>query len=157
MLLAEVAATSDAVAATRSRLAKRAALADLLRRSAASPDASDDLEIVVAYLSGTLRQRRTGLGYAALRDLPPPADAPTLTVHHVDAAFAAMAELEGRAPRRRGRRRPRSCSPPPPSASRRCCAGSSRASCARARSTRSWSTRSPRPRRCPPTPSAAPS
>ncbi|MFD6447795.1 ATP-dependent DNA ligase [Promicromonospora sp. NPDC060204] len=102
MLLAEVAATSDAVAATRSRLAKRAAIADLLRRTAdggaAAADrgtVTDDLEIVVAYLAGALRQRRTGLGYAALRDLPPPAAEPTLTVRDVDAAFAAMAALEG--------------------------------------------------------------
>ncbi|WP_020018172.1 ATP-dependent DNA ligase [Promicromonospora sukumoe] len=110
MLLAEVAATSDAVAATRSRLAKRAAIADLLRRTAdgaggaAPSDAgpagvaeavSDDLEIVVAYLAGALRQRRTGLGYAALRDLPPPSSDATLTVRDVDAAFAAMASLEG--------------------------------------------------------------
>ena len=111
MLLAEVATTSDAVAATRSRLAKRAAIADLLRRAATdgrpSGDAAasaesvtdleraTDLEIVVAYLAGALRQRRTGLGYAALRDLPPPATTPTLTVRDVDAAFAAMAALEG--------------------------------------------------------------
>ncbi|MEV0894823.1 ATP-dependent DNA ligase [Promicromonospora sp. NPDC050262] len=102
MLLAEVAATSDAVAATRSRLAKRAAIADLLRRTAdggaadTNPGAvADDLEIVVAYLAGALRQRRTGLGYAALRDLPPPAAEATLTVRDVDAAFAAMAALEG--------------------------------------------------------------
>jgi DNA ligase-1 len=109
MLLAEVAATSDAVAATRSRLAKRAAIADLLRRTAAGDqaesgddggstagaDRTDDLEIVVSYLAGALRQRRTGLGYAALRDLPPPATAATLTVRNVDAAFADMAALEG--------------------------------------------------------------
>ncbi|WP_423462029.1 ATP-dependent DNA ligase [Promicromonospora sp. MS192] len=104
MLLAEVAATSDAVAATRSRLAKRAAIADLLRRTAAGaegapgPDAADvaaDVEIVVAYLAGSLRQRRTGLGWAALRALPPPSAEATLTVRAVDAAFAEMAELEG--------------------------------------------------------------
>lgn len=109
MLLAEVAATSDAVAATRSRLAKRRAIADLLRRTAAvdqagsrdgeggtaRTDTADDLEIVVSYLAGALRQRRTGLGYAALRDLPPPATTATLTVRDVDAAFAEMAALEG--------------------------------------------------------------
>ncbi|GAA2219832.1 ATP-dependent DNA ligase [Promicromonospora sukumoe] len=115
MLLAEVAATSDAVAATRSRLAKRAAIADLLRRTADgadgvggaapseavtsdpadAPGRAGDLEIVVAYLAGALRQRRTGLGYAALRDLPPPAVDSTLTVRDVDAAFDAMAALEG--------------------------------------------------------------
>lgn len=100
MLLAEVAATSDAVAATRSRLAKRAAIADLLRRTAADEHAegdhvADTIEIVVAYIAGTLRQRRTGLGWAALRDLPPPATESTLTVRDVDAAFAEMAALEG--------------------------------------------------------------
>lgn len=134
MLLAEVAATSDAVAATRSRLAKRAAIADLLVRAAhpepSSPpdgrpcppdgrpcppvpsgvpddtgphgrrddvgtDPGDDVEIVVAYLGGELRQRRTGLGWASLRDLPPPAPEPTLTVRDVDAAFALMAGLSG--------------------------------------------------------------
>jgi DNA ligase-1 len=105
MLLAEVAATSDAVAATRSRLAKRAAIADLLRRTAAdgstagtetaAHETATTLEIVVAYLAGALRQRRTGLGYAALRDLPPPSAEATLTVRDVDAAFAAMADLEG--------------------------------------------------------------
>lgn len=97
MLLAEVAATSDVVAATRSRLAKRAAIADLLRRAATGDgdDVTTAIEIVVAYLAGALRQRRTGLGYAALRDLPPPAAEPTLTVTAVDAAFARMADLEG--------------------------------------------------------------
>ncbi|PUB32171.1 DNA ligase-1 [Promicromonospora sp. AC04] len=100
MLLAEVAATSDAVAATRSRLAKRAAIAELLHRTAAGEAAEADqaapnIEIVVAYLAGELRQRRTGLGYAALRDLPPPATTATLTVRDVDAAFASMAALEG--------------------------------------------------------------
>ncbi|KRD35655.1 DNA ligase [Oerskovia sp. Root918] len=106
MLLAEVAATSDAVAATRSRLAKRAAIADLLRRAArdaavtggpGAPEGSagDDVEIVVSYLAGELRQRRTGLGWASLRTLPPPAAAPTLTVQAVDAVFEHMAGLAG--------------------------------------------------------------
>ncbi|MFF3063876.1 ATP-dependent DNA ligase [Oerskovia sp. NPDC057915] len=98
MLLAEVAATSDAVAATRSRLAKRAALADLLRRATSGGDADDpgdDVEIVVSYLAGELRQRRTGLGWASLRSLPPPAATPTLTVAAVDATFEEMAALAG--------------------------------------------------------------
>lgn len=104
MLLAEVAATSDAVAATRSRLAKRAAIADLLRRAArealhgpthALGPALDEVEVAVAYLAGELRQRRTGLGWRSLRELPPPAEVPTLTLDAVDAAFARMAELSG--------------------------------------------------------------
>lgn len=90
MLLSDVVDTSRAVAATRSRLAKRAEIAALLRRT--DPGV---LEIVVTYLSGELRQRRTGLGWASLRDLPPPADEATLTVEETDAAFEAMAALSG--------------------------------------------------------------
>ena len=33
-----------------------------------------------AYLAGELRQRQTGVGWASLRELPPPAAEPTLTV-----------------------------------------------------------------------------
>ncbi|NMF28119.1 ATP-dependent DNA ligase [Cellulosimicrobium aquatile] len=96
MLLAEVAATSDAVAATRSRLAKRAAIADLLRRVADDAEGgSAEVEIAVAYLAGELRQRRTGLGWRSLRDLPAPAEEPGLTLTDVDAAFARMADLSG--------------------------------------------------------------
>ncbi|WP_431892597.1 ATP-dependent DNA ligase [Cellulosimicrobium funkei] len=96
MLLAEVAATSDAVAATRSRLAKRAAIADLLRRVADDAEGgSAEVEIAVAYLAGELRQRRTGLGWRSLRDLPAPAEEPRLTLTDVDAAFARMADLAG--------------------------------------------------------------
>ncbi|NIU65739.1 MAG: ATP-dependent DNA ligase, partial [Actinobacteria bacterium] len=53
------------------------------------------MPIVVHYLSGALPQRRTGLGYAALRDLPPPVAEPTLTVAEVDAEFGKLAELSG--------------------------------------------------------------
>src|SRR6478735_1148 len=96
MLLAEVAATSDAVAATRSRLAKRAAIADLLRRVADDAEGgSAEVEIAVAYLAGELRQRRTGLGWRSLRDLPAPAEEPSLTLTDVDTAFARMADLSG--------------------------------------------------------------
>ncbi|HMO10469.1 MAG TPA: ATP-dependent DNA ligase, partial [Actinotalea sp.] len=90
MLLADVAAASAALAATRSRLAKRDLLAGVLRR--ASPT---ELPVVVRYLSGELRQRRTGLGWRSLAALPPPAVEPSLTVSDADAAFAAMAELAG--------------------------------------------------------------
>ncbi|KHL12853.1 DNA ligase-1 [Mumia flava] len=90
MLLADVVATSRAVAATRSRLAKRAAIAELL--AATPPDA---LEVVVTYLAGELRQRRTGLGWASMRDLPDPAAEPSLDVVDVDAAFETMAAMSG--------------------------------------------------------------
>jgi DNA ligase-1 len=93
MLLAEVVATSAAVAATRSRSAKAALLADLLGRAAA--DDVTDVPTVTAYLAGALRQRRTGLGWRSLRDVPAPADAPTLTVSEVHETFEHLASLSG--------------------------------------------------------------
>ncbi|AEI12381.1 ATP-dependent DNA ligase [Cellulomonas gilvus] len=90
MLLADVVATSTAVAATRSRLAKRALLVDLLRRTG-----PDDVPVVARHLAGELRQRRTGLGWRSLQTLPPSADEPHLTVGEVDAAFERMSALAG--------------------------------------------------------------
>ena len=84
MRLADVVATSRAVAATSGRLEKVAHLAVLLAR--VPPEA---IPIVVPFLSGALRQGRIGVGGAllsALRDVPP-AEAPALDVMDVDAAF----------------------------------------------------------------------
>ena len=75
MLLNEVAETSAALAATRSRNAKRDLLADLLRRAEPA-----DLPVLTSYLAGELRQRRTGVGWASLGKLPGPAERPTLTL-----------------------------------------------------------------------------
>ena len=93
MLLADVVATSAAVAATRSRTAKVAAIADLLRHAADS--GHEVVPIVTSYLAGALRQRRTGLGWRSLQDLPDPADTATLEVTEVDAAFEQLAALAG--------------------------------------------------------------
>ena len=41
------------------------------------------------------QQRQIGVGYAMLRDRPPPAAAPELTLAEVDAAFAAVGALTG--------------------------------------------------------------
>ncbi|MSZ77003.1 MAG: ATP-dependent DNA ligase [Actinobacteria bacterium] len=90
MLLADVVSTSAAVAATRSRTAKVAALAQTL--SAAAPD---ERSVVASFLAGSLRQRRTGLGWRSLGSLPPAASSPSLTVREVDEAFAAIAALAG--------------------------------------------------------------
>lgn len=90
MLLAELASTSAAVAATRSRLKKVDALAAALR--AAGPG---EAEIAASYLGGALRQRRTGLGPRALRQPPPPASEASLTLAEVDAAFEALGALSG--------------------------------------------------------------
>ena len=90
MLLIELADASNAVGETRSRLAKVERLAAVLRRLA-----PDEVEAGVAFLSGELRQRQIGVGWAALRDLPPPAGAPSLTVAEVDAAFERIGGLAG--------------------------------------------------------------
>ncbi|MFI2752975.1 ATP-dependent DNA ligase [Cellulomonas sp. P22] len=90
MLLVDVATTSASVAATRSRLAKRVLLVDLLRRTA-----PEEVPVVARYLAGELRQRRTGLGLRSLATLPAPADEPTLDVLAVDAAFERMSVLAG--------------------------------------------------------------
>lgn len=65
-----------------------AAIAGCLRRAA--PDA-----VAVSYLSGELRQRRTGVGWAALRELPDPARTPSLEVRDVDAAFVLVERASG--------------------------------------------------------------
>ena len=90
MLFADLASVSDAVAATRSRKRKAELLGDALRRLEA-----DEIEAAVAYLSGELRQRRTGVGWASLRDLPPPAPEPSLQVAEVDDALERIAALTG--------------------------------------------------------------
>jgi DNA ligase-1 len=81
---------SEDVRASSSRTAKVARLAACL--AALAPD---EVPAAVAFLSGRLLQRQTGAGWASLRDLPPPSPAPSLTVLDVDAAFAAMAVLQG--------------------------------------------------------------
>ncbi len=90
VLLNDIAHTSAAVAGEPSRSAKTQLLAACLQR--ADPD---EVTVVASYLSGELRQRRTGLGYAALRSLPVPADTPVLGVLDVDHEFATIAGMSG--------------------------------------------------------------
>jgi ATP-dependent DNA ligase I len=90
MLLEEVARTSTAVAATPSRLAKVDALAACLRQAV-----PDEVPIAVAYLSGELPHATIGVGWAALRELPPPAAASALTLLEVDAALRRIGETTG--------------------------------------------------------------
>jgi ATP-dependent DNA ligase I len=91
VLLAELAEVSLTVAATRARLAKIEALAGALR--SATPH---EAPIVVAYLSGELPQRQIGVGWAALRDAPPAAAEPSLTLTDVDEAFTRIGALAGK-------------------------------------------------------------
>jgi DNA ligase 1 len=90
VLLDEVAVTSAAVAASSARLAKVERLAACLRRLEPG-----EVHPAVAFLSGELRQRQIGIGWAAVRDAPDPAAAPTLTVAEVDAAFERIGRLAG--------------------------------------------------------------
>jgi ATP-dependent DNA ligase I len=91
MLLAAVADVSRAVSQTSSRLAKVAALAEVLRAATA-----DEVPVLVAYLSGELSQRQIGVGYASLRSVPPPAETPSLTVLDVDAACTRIGAVTGK-------------------------------------------------------------
>jgi DNA ligase-1 len=92
VLLQEVARVSEEVAATPSRTAKVALVAGALRLAAEDPK---HVPAVVAWLSGELRQRRTGIGWTSLRAMPPPAGEPTLGVAEVDDAFERAATLSG--------------------------------------------------------------
>src|SRR5690606_5855972 len=87
---AQLAATSAAVAATPARSAKIELLAAALRQLPA-----DEVIAGVAFLSGELRQRQTGVGWGSLRELPPPADRPSLRVRDVDRIAAELAEVRG--------------------------------------------------------------
>jgi DNA ligase-1 len=93
MLLHEVAATSVEVGGTSSRLTKVARIADLLRRAAPDPEL---VAIIVSWLSGELRQRQIGIGWASLRSRPPAAAHPVLTVAGVDTTFSEIGAVAGK-------------------------------------------------------------
>src|SRR3970040_576219 len=91
MLLAEIAQASADVAATPARLGKIARLAECLGHPRPQEGA-----VAVAYLSGELPRGTIGVGWAALRALPPPAPPPpTLELLEVDAAVSRVAAISG--------------------------------------------------------------
>jgi DNA ligase-1 len=91
VLLADVVATSSAIASTRARSTKIAALAELLGRLE-----SDEVEAVVGFLSGETRQGRVGIGWATLFRLDvSPAAVPTLDVIDVDRALDQILTTTG--------------------------------------------------------------
>ena len=110
VLLTELVETSAAVATAPGRRVKIAEIAGLLRRVPV-----DEVSIAVAFLSGELRQRQIGVGYAALANLlragrsarqatpgaaedPPAGDAPvepSLSLTDTDAAFEAIGAVTG--------------------------------------------------------------
>ena len=91
MLLTEVVAATEAVAATSSRLAKIAALADVLRGLAA-----DEVAPAIGFLTASPRQGRLGVGWRSLSALETPhAVEPSLAVLDVDAALDRLAVTDG--------------------------------------------------------------
>ena len=91
MLLAEVVATSHAVAATSGRSAKRDLLAELL--TCAEPH---EIEPVIGLLIGEPRQGRIGVGWRTIAAAEqPPAASPTLTVTEVDALLSELSITAG--------------------------------------------------------------
>ena len=95
MLLATLVEVSTAVAATRSRLDqarpdRRAAARDRVGGRA------DEIDIAASYLSGTLRQRRTGVGWRGLSDAARPGRRPRrVTLTEVDATLEEISVLSG--------------------------------------------------------------
>ncbi len=90
MEFARLVSVSQQVAATRARTTKRALIAELLAQTP-----PDEVEIVTSYLSGTLRQRRTGVGWRGLADLPTPSETPGVEVTEVDQSLERIAGLSG--------------------------------------------------------------
>ena len=94
MLLVEIANASAEVGAVSARSGKIARIAALL--TAAAGEAVPDLvAVIVSWLSGELPQRQIGVGWAALRSLPDPADQPSLSVLGVHAAFTEIGSVSG--------------------------------------------------------------
>jgi DNA ligase-1 len=91
MLLHELVATTEAVAATSSRLAKIDALANLLSRLE-----SDEIAPAIGFLTAKPRQGRIGVGWRGLAALDDDhAFDPSLTVLEVDAALEALSAASG--------------------------------------------------------------
>ena len=83
---------SNAVAQTRSRLEKTSRLADALRQMH-----DDEIDVGVAYLSGSLVQGRIGLGWSSIAParLAGVADVPMLELRDVHATFDRIARVFG--------------------------------------------------------------
>ncbi|WP_020499288.1 ATP-dependent DNA ligase [Sciscionella marina] len=91
MLFIDVVTASATIAATRSRRAKIATLAELLR--AAAPE---EIAVVTAILAGTPVQGRIGIGWRTLADnRTAPVAAPGITVLEIDAGISELAGLSG--------------------------------------------------------------
>jgi len=102
MLLADVARTSNQVSGTSSRLSKVSLVANLLRQctqqvvDCTAPD--DEVGLVTRYLSGSLRQRRTGIELSSLSELwseiPTPPDTGDIDTGDADASEADTGDVD---------------------------------------------------------------
>jgi DNA ligase 1 len=91
VLLADLVATSAAVAATRSRTAKVAALGDLLRMLEPA-----EVAPAVGFLTGLPRQGRIGVGWrTAFKVDVPPAGEPSITITELDGSLSELAVTSG--------------------------------------------------------------
>jgi len=93
VLLNELVQTSRRLAETRGRLAKIELVAALLKRTG-----PEEIEIATAFLSGSLRQGRIGIGYATLQAAKREhaADGPTLDLARVDTTLQRLADTTGK-------------------------------------------------------------
>jgi DNA ligase-1 len=92
VLLNALVVTSNHVAATSGRLAKIKLLADLLKQ--ASPD---EIELAIAYMSGTIRQSRVGVGWATLQKAKSHAGTSSrLQLRDVDATLEQISTTSGK-------------------------------------------------------------
>jgi DNA ligase 1 len=110
MLLADVASTSNQLSGTSSRLSKVSLICGLLRKCRqqvlAGETPADEVGLTTRYISGSLRQRRTGIELSGLwSDLRPAADSTDaetggpetsqVTVSELDAVMQVASDLAG--------------------------------------------------------------
>jgi len=92
VLLNALVTTSIQVAATSGRLAKITLLAELLKQ--ASPD---EIELAIAYLSGTIRQSKVGVGWATLQKAKTHVGTSArLHLRDIDGTFEKIATTSGK-------------------------------------------------------------
>ncbi len=90
-MFADLVRTSEGVGEHASRKTKISRIAEFLRRLA-----PEEIDTGVAYLAGLTRQRRSGIGYALIRDAKVPAiDEPVLTLPEVDSVLDRIARTAG--------------------------------------------------------------
>ncbi|MBS1874859.1 MAG: ATP-dependent DNA ligase [Acidobacteria bacterium] len=97
MLLAAVVDTSRRMSETSKRLEKIGLLATLLGSLE-----GEEIDVVVAFLSGRTRQGKIGIGWRTLQEVMTGATpGPSLTIREVDDGFAMLAGMEGPGSERR--------------------------------------------------------